>query len=29
VDGSGWENVYKILKQDGWCQHRQNPTLSL
>src|SRR5882672_8200867 len=30
VDGSGWENVYKILKQDGYnVSIVQNPTLSL
>ncbi len=30
VDGSGWENVYKILKQDGYSVSIvQNPTLSL
>src|ERR1700704_2310866 len=30
VDGSGWEDVYKILKQDGYnVSIVQNPTLSL
>jgi len=30
VDGSGWENVYKILKQDGYSVSIvQNPTSSL
>src|SRR4030081_1724633 len=30
VDGSGWEGVYKILKQDGYnVSIVQNPTLSL
>ena len=30
VDGSGWEPVYKILKQDGYnVRIVQNPTLSL
>src|SRR5260221_14282866 len=30
VDGSGWEGVYKILKQDGFSVTIvQNPTLSL
>jgi len=30
VDGSGWESVYKILKQDGFSVSIvQNPTLSL
>ena len=30
VDGSGWEDVYKILKQDGYTVSIvQNPTLSL
>ena len=30
VDGSGWENVYKILKQDGYSVTIvQNPTISL
>ena len=30
VDGSGWENVYKILKQDGYrVTIVQNPTISL
>ena len=30
VDGSGWEGVYKILKQDGFAVTIvQNPTLSL
>src|ERR1700687_4480408 len=30
VDGSGWEDVYKILKKDGYSVSIvQNPTLSL
>jgi pimeloyl-ACP methyl ester carboxylesterase len=30
VDGSGWEDVYKILKKDGYnVSIVQNPTLSL
>src|SRR5438046_658194 len=30
VDGSGWEGVYKILKQDGYnVSIVQNPTISL
>jgi pimeloyl-ACP methyl ester carboxylesterase len=30
VDGSGWEGVYKILKQNGYCVSIvQNPTISL
>src|SRR5712671_6159952 len=30
VDGSGWEGVYKILKQDGYSVSIvQNPTTSL
>lgn len=30
VDGSGWEDVYKILKKDGyWLSIVQNPTTSL
>src|SRR5258706_14657432 len=30
VDGSGWEEVYKILKKDGYTVNIvQNPTLSL
>jgi len=30
VDGSGWEEVYKLLKQDGYnVRIVQNPTLSL
>jgi pimeloyl-ACP methyl ester carboxylesterase len=30
VDGSGWENVYKILKKDGYdVSIVQNPTVSL
>ena len=30
VDGSGWEEVYKILKKDGCCVSIvQNPTISL
>src|SRR5205807_6173428 len=30
VDGSGWEEVYKILKQDGYnVSIVQNPTISL
>ena len=30
VDGSGWEDVYKILKKDGYnVGVVQNPTLSL
>src|SRR6516225_3777161 len=30
VDGSGWEDVYKILKKDGYAVGIvQNPTLSL
>lgn len=30
VDGSGWENVYEILKQDGYnVSVVQNPTISL
>src|SRR4030081_1729135 len=30
VDGSGWEDVYKILKQHGYnVSIVQNPTLSL
>src|SRR6202521_5483302 len=30
VDGSGWEDVYKILKKDGYTVSVvQNPTLSL
>jgi pimeloyl-ACP methyl ester carboxylesterase len=30
VDGSGWEDVYKILKKDGYAASIvQNPTLSL
>ena len=30
VDGSGWENVYKILKKDGYkVSIVQNPTISL
>src|SRR5256885_4559847 len=30
VDGSGWEEVYKILKKDGYTVGVvQNPTLSL
>jgi hypothetical protein len=30
VDGSGWEEVYKILKKDGYTVSVvQNPTISL
>jgi len=30
VDGSGWEDVYKILKSDGYkVSIVQNPTISL
>jgi len=30
VDGSGWEDVYKILKKDGYrASIVQNPTISL
>ena len=30
VDGSGWEDVYKILKKDGYdVSIVQNPTISL
>ena len=30
VDGSGWESVYQILKQDGYrVSVVQNPTISL
>ena len=30
VDGSGWEDVYRILKKDGYCVSIvQNPTTSL
>src|SRR5690349_24135659 len=30
VDGSGWENVYQILKKDGYnVSIVQNPTISL
>ena len=30
VDGSGWEDVYKILKKDGYdVSIAQNPTVSL
>ena len=30
VDGSGWEDVYKILKKDGYTVAIvQNPTISL
>src|SRR5688500_1045232 len=30
VDGSGWQDVYKILKQDGYAASIvQNPTTSL
>jgi hypothetical protein len=30
VDGSGWEDVYKILRRDGYrVSIVQNPTLSL
>src|SRR5258706_4834759 len=30
VDGSGWEDVYKLLKKDGYTVSIvQNPTLSL
>src|SRR5713101_7000974 len=30
VDGSGWESVYKILKEDGYnVSVVQNPTISL
>jgi len=30
VDGSGWEDVYKILKKDGYeVSVVQNPTTSL
>src|SRR5438093_12011225 len=30
VDGSGWEDVYKILKKDGYnVSIVQNPTVSL
>src|SRR6201988_2635933 len=30
VDGSGWEDVYKILKRDGYnVSVVQNPTISL
>src|SRR5215468_4630357 len=30
VDGSGWEHVYRLLKQDGFnVSIVQNPTLSL
>jgi hypothetical protein len=30
VDGSGWEEVYKILKRDGYAVSIvQNPTISL
>ena len=30
VDGSGWEGVYKILREDGYkVSVVQNPTISL
>jgi hypothetical protein len=30
VDGSGWEDVYRVLKKDGYdVSIVQNPTLSL
>jgi hypothetical protein len=30
VDGAGWEDVYKILKRDGYnVSVVQNPTISL
>ena len=30
VDGSGWENVYQILKRDGYnVSVVQNPTITL
>ena len=30
VDGSGWEDVYRILKEDGYeVSIVQNPTISL
>ena len=30
VDGSGWEGVYQILKEDGYAVSIvQNPTISL
>jgi hypothetical protein len=30
VDGSGWEDVYRILKQDGYAVSVvQNPTINL
>ncbi len=30
VDGSGWEEVYKILKKDGYnVSIVQNPTMTL
>ena len=29
VDGSGWEDVYRILKEDGYDVALQNPTTTL